>query len=147
MSDEAKDLAEKEPPFWDAYFADAIGKLEKSLGKIRENRLLATLTPEKRLLELRLDVSRGQRTRNFLDSPFWKEDLEPFLRKEARLKPWVPGDPLPLEEVSTLHLWNSGKVYILGVVLKQFEKWVEAGDAAAKTLADDAKKKEVLTRR
>lgn len=145
MSDAPK--PEKEPIEWPDFFKDTMKKIDDLVHSRREDRLRSTLTPEKRLLELRADVARAQRTRNFLDGPFWKEDLEPFLHKEAKLKPWAPGDPLPLEQVSTLHLWNSGKVYLLALVVKQFQKWIEAGDEAEKTLASDAKKKEALTRR
>ncbi len=138
---------EKEPPIWPDFFDGVMKKLNLVMESRRADRVRSQLTPEKRILELRAEVRVGLLTRKFLDGEFWKEVLEPFLRNEAQLKPWAPGGPLPLEEVSTLHLWNSGKVYLLGVMVRQFGKWIEAGEGASKTLAEDAKKKELLTRR
>jgi hypothetical protein len=135
---------EKEPKEWGEFFSGTMGKLKSMLDKRKDDRLLAQMTPEKRLIELRADIARGQRTRNFLDGAFWKEDLEPFLRNEAKLKPWVPGDPLPLEQVSTLHLWNSGKVYILTMIVKQMGKWVEAENEAHRIIVADNEKRKAL---
>lgn len=138
---------EKEPQGWDEFYSATIGKLQKVIESRRDDRLRAAMAPEKRILELRGEVNRGMRTRNFLNSPFWIEDLEPFLRGEAKLKPWIPGDPLPLEEVSTMHLWNSGKVHLLSMMVARFGKWVESGDSAARALAEEEKKKELFSQR
>lgn len=132
---------------FDDFFKLTMAKLRGVLDKRRDDHLRSQMTPQKRILELRAEVNRGLRTRNFLDSMFWKEDLEPFLRGEAQLKPWAPGGPLQLEEVSTMHLWNSGKVYLLSIMITRFGKWVESGDAASKTLAEEDARNNLLTKK
>ena len=136
---------EKEPIEHDAFFKQALDRL-KSLGSLlAEKRIKRNETPMAKILEWRGDIARAQRVRNFIDSPFWTEDLEPFLRGEAALKPWSLGDQVNTDEIANVHLFNSGKVWVLKRMLNQFEKWLKMGDEAQHALAAEEKNK-TLTR-
>ena len=125
---------ETEPQEAVEFFSGAIAKVKALIAKTRADRDMRGQTPQAKLIELRGIVQRGLRVRTFLDSDFWKQDLEPFLRGEASLKPWAPGDPLPIEEVATRHLYNSGKVFIMSRMVSQFGAWVRAGEEASESL-------------
>lgn len=134
---------EKEPQEFSEWFVGVGQKLKNLLEKNRADRAAGLLTPREKLIELYGAISRAERTRQFLDSVFWKDDLEPFLRGEAKLKPWVPGDAIPIEEAATTHLYNSGKVYVLTRIMTRFGEWIKAGDEAAVVIKreEDIRKK------
>jgi hypothetical protein len=137
---------DKEPETAASFFDSALKKVQNLIDKAKTDRLLKELTPREKLDALEDDVKRGKLTQSFLSSDFWVKHFEPMLRKEAHLKPWAPGDPRQMEEVSTLYLHSSGKVWLLDFILKKFQDWVTRGERAQVELEREAKKHQSIDR-
>ena len=128
---------EPEPPAWSQFADGAIAKVKALISKKRDARLAGELSPQEKLLAWQEEVMRAERLRNFLSSEFWLKDLEPLLRAESQLKPWVPGNPLRPEEVTTMFVHSSGRAYVLSRILGAFEQWSKKGTEAAARLQEE----------
>lgn len=129
---------EKPPESAESYYTTSIRNLLDKITGRRADKLKAKTAASEKVDEWRSAVDRATRVRQFLQGDFWKHDLHPFLTGEAALKPWRPGEAKTLEEVTVSHLWSSGKAVLLDTMVKQFEKWIRAGDDAEVAMQRDA---------
>ena len=136
----------KEPPEWGTFFADTKKKLLDLIDKRRSDRALREQTPREKLVALHVAIGRAQRVRNFLDSDLWKDDIEPYLRGAAVLRPWKPGDPLSLEEVAVEHIYNSGNAARASNLVDKLRSWVKEGAEAEMFIKKDTEMKLARTR-
>lgn len=127
-------------------------KLLTELGLRRKARQDAAvkraMSTDETILELREKAARGIRVRNFLDSDFWKLDLEPLVRAESVLKPWTPkdGEPAPDERCYNEFLMGSGKVAVVSRIITQFDRWEREGEQAQRVLDSEADRLQNLRR-
>lgn len=91
------------------------------------------------LAGLQLKAALGARTRSFMSSEYWRQDLEPFIAselKKCQMRPWRPGEPYTAEAFSAEHKFLSGVDRGLGLILWQMRQWVSEGDDAVKRLKE-----------
>lgn len=129
------------PTFFNKAWSDIQGRIKSRL----HDRLSRGLLDQKRTIELKQAVARRNATREFLEGYFWTEYLMPLLAGEQSLKPWREGESLRPDEISSKYLFSSGKAVLAESILKTFDMWIRKGDEAEHALAEDEKKRKVLT--
>lgn len=105
------------------------------------------LAPREKITQWREDASRGDRARSFLTSDFWRKDMEPLLRAEARIKPCA-ADALPdsLERATIEYLDKSGAARQAERIEKIMREWVLLGDKANAALREEQDKRKSVER-
>ena len=87
--------------------------------------------------ELRRAVEKARRTREFLASQYYGQDLEPLLReleKSYAMKPWRPGDPVTDEKFRAEYYFTSGLVAGVAEIPLRMQIWIEEGAVAEERL-------------
>ncbi len=84
-------------------------------------------------------IGKGVRTRQFVQSSFWTDDLLPWLQDECgvAMRPWTPGNPdVPFSEnrVNALYFYASGKSALVGLILATLKRWIDEGEEAQRWL-------------
>lgn len=140
MNDALKNAAR---PFT-SFFDEMDDKMRARQRQREADALRRTMAPEARVLELQEHVTRGRLAGKFLESDFWLDLAEPYLRKEAVVRPAVlrEGDPAVDKRVYAEFLINSGGVKALAKFRAQIEEWVRLGAAAQQILEAEMKKRE-----
>ena len=137
----------EDPQGWTSWYTAAKNVILKKQEERRTAAISKNLASQERINELQDAIERGQEAKRLVESDFWEKDVEPFLRSEAILKPWVPKpqDAAPSERSYIDYLVGSGQVRVLTRLLNKLEAWQIEGAAAEKTLQGDIEKRKALT--
>ena len=137
---DAEKPAEQDPPDADSFFTHAIGSFKKLLRKQAEERLRGTLSPKEKVAVWVEDSRRASRLKSFMDSDFWRRDLEPLLREKSRMKPFAAGDAPTIDGATIQYLSDSGRASLMAELLMAFSSWERAGAEGDKCLKEEAEK-------
>lgn|GEM_PF-6763962 len=125
--------------FYDSVTAWAEKKKEQRISAA----LKKTMAGTERLAELSEKVNRGTGARKFLESDFWKDHMNPYLRSEAVLKPAGPKDGyMQFPGLFIEYLVGSGRVRVLSKLMATLDDWQEQGEEAEKVLLLEAGKRQ-----
>ena len=139
-------MDEKEPTSWPEYFKAQITKLQEAIKKNRDD---DDIPVRNRIRELQDVVALGHRCRGFVNSEFFKDDLMPWLQKEAgqAVVPWRPGQDFDPYSVQANHFFNSGKASVVESLLTWLHRSSDDGLRAEKQIAFEKRKLEVSKER
>lgn len=89
--------------------------------------------------DLYATVSRAGKTKDFLESVFWKHVLAPYLKAEEAKSGtvWKPGMEPDINKVASQVFFNSGMSTAYEKIRQDFSIWIQQGEDAAKELARD----------
>ena len=104
-----------EPKEWSVWAKEAFEALQARIKGDDQRRISKTLIAQKKLTAAYKSIRRATLTREFLESPFWKEFLQPLLVGKQDIKPWYPGDPIDHMSIASTHLWSSGRAAVATV--------------------------------
>ena len=91
------------------------------------------------------DLTRGRRVWQFLESSFWKVDLEPRLLKRMSLDDadglprgalWSPSSKYGIELTALGSAFNGGRMRELQVLFNELYEWADKGREAEKRLKE-----------
>ena len=106
------------------------------------------LAPREKVEKWRDEAARGERARAFLNGEFWKKDLGPMLRGEARVKPCQPDSvPKSIEAAATEYLYKSGAAWLAEVIDKTIRNWISDGDKAKAELSTEMERRKAAQRK
>ena len=130
-----------------AQFYDACLSKLSAARKAREDAAIRrTMFNQDRLDALSDAFTRGKQAAAFMQTDFWIDNLEPWLRSESVLKPFSikDGEPAPVDRLNIEYLIGSGKVGVITRMIDRMGKWIAEGEEAEKLLKLEAEKKRVL---
>ncbi len=97
--------------------------------------------PREKIDEWKVQAARGERSRVFMGSEFWKKDLQPLIRGESEIKPCRPDAVAgSLDQAATEYLYKSGGSWMARMIESKMCEWIVVGDKAAASLRDEAAK-------
>lgn len=135
------------PPKLFSEFYDQVNAWAKKRAAERlSESIKKTMATEERLAELSELVARGHGAKKFIESDFWLDHIQPFLRSEAVLKPAVvkSGDANPLDRINVEFLIGSGKVLVIAKFIETMDEWQARGAEAEKIIKLEADKRKRL---
>ena len=122
-----------------------IERARKEGGKLLADFKRRGLASRETLEKWALVAARGDRARSFLTGDFWRKDLEPLLRAQARIKP-VSLDALPtsLEQATIEYIDKSGAARQAEQLERTMRDWMAEGDKANEFLRAEREKRKAL---
>jgi hypothetical protein len=122
-----------------------IERARKEGGKLMADFRRRGLASRETMEKWSIIAARGDRARSFLTGDFWRKDMEPLLRAEARIKP-AAADALPasLERATIEYLDKSGAARQAEKLERTMREWVSEGDKANELLRAEREKRKAL---
>lgn len=132
MSDEQP---KEDPKSWSTFFDGMKAKLKRAEDARDTEHLRQTDAQKEDELRLSEDVVRGRESERLLQSVFWREELEPFLREQAVLKPWSPKDGyFSFARMIVEYVFGSGQVKVIERLVTTLHDWERRGVESNKIL-------------